>query len=300
MYDDLFWFFARELGGDESSWSLLDRDNGVLRWETYLETHCGIFLLRPPLHRECVYRRAPLNSVEFARTGGDGIHYSFLVLDGHWSELSPVVVTIPGICGGGPSNVVLAADLTEFLRLGIRTGYFALANLVNEDGTIIDPAGIADQEAEGFAEWVEPETEAALRQLAKRYGLKPLTGVAERLAKLQRRYQPMIRQPPPRERASTEDTSRERLLARFRPGDAVIWAKPVGGGFALPVRATVLAVTAKRVTIAAEDPDEMGAGVITRHVSPGSLQPMERGSMGPAPQRDVSEEDSPHRRPSSR
>jgi hypothetical protein len=59
----------------------------------------------------------------------------------------------------------------------------------------------------------------------------------------------------------------------FRPGDAVIWWKVVSGEFAAPVLATVVAVTPKRVTIQAEDPDETGAGLVTRHVSPARLRP---------------------------
>jgi hypothetical protein len=54
----------------------------------------------------------------------------------------------------------------------------------------------------------------------------------------------------------------------FRPGDTVIWWKGAGGGFVAPVLATVTAVTAKRVAIQAEDPDETGAGLVTRYVKP--------------------------------
>jgi hypothetical protein len=59
----------------------------------------------------------------------------------------------------------------------------------------------------------------------------------------------------------------------FRPGDAAIWWKDAGGGFVAPVSATVVAVTAKRVTIQAMDPDDTGAGLVTRHVSPARLEP---------------------------
>lgn len=59
----------------------------------------------------------------------------------------------------------------------------------------------------------------------------------------------------------------------FRPGDEVIWLKDAGGGFVFPVLATVVAVTPKRVTVQADDPDETGEGTVTRHVSPTRLQP---------------------------
>jgi hypothetical protein len=59
----------------------------------------------------------------------------------------------------------------------------------------------------------------------------------------------------------------------FQPGDKVIWLKDTGGGFFWPVLATVVAITAKRVTISADDPDETGAGIVTRSVTPSRLQP---------------------------
>lgn len=59
----------------------------------------------------------------------------------------------------------------------------------------------------------------------------------------------------------------------YQPGDTVIWWKNSGGGFAFPVRAKVVTVTPKRVTISADDPDESGEGVVVRHVSPVRLQP---------------------------
>ena len=49
--------------------------------------------------------------------------------------------------------------------------------------------------------------------------------------------------------------------------------KNVGSGYAFPVVAKVVAVTAKRVTIQADDPDEKGEGIVTRHVNPSSLRP---------------------------
>src|SRR4051794_25007245 len=61
----------------------------------------------------------------------------------------------------------------------------------------------------------------------------------------------------------------------FQPGEEVIWLKNIGG-FVMPVLATVIAITSKRVTITASDPDEKGEGVVTRHVQAASLQPKER------------------------
>src|SRR4051794_29934644 len=55
----------------------------------------------------------------------------------------------------------------------------------------------------------------------------------------------------------------------FKPGDRVVWWKQTpGGGSVAPVLATVLAVTAKRVKIEAEDEE----GKVVRHVLPRSIE----------------------------
>jgi hypothetical protein len=64
-----------------------------------------------------------------------------------------------------------------------------------------------------------------------------------------------------------------RMALLFHPGDNVIWLKQVAGDFVFPVKATVLAVTAKRVKIEADDPEE---GKLIRHVAPSSLQAHEQ------------------------
>jgi hypothetical protein len=73
----------------------------------------------------------------------------------------------------------------------------------------------------------------------------------------------------------------------FRPGEEVIWLKNVCG-FVTPVLARVVAVTPKRVTIAADDPDEKGEGVVTRHVHPVNLQPKGEGDPRRRPARGAS------------
>jgi hypothetical protein len=65
----------------------------------------------------------------------------------------------------------------------------------------------------------------------------------------------------------------------FRPGDTVIWLRNAGGGFVFPVQATVVAVTPKRITITADDPDDKGEGIVTRHVSPARLQVQLEGAV---------------------
>ena len=55
----------------------------------------------------------------------------------------------------------------------------------------------------------------------------------------------------------------------FKPGDRVVWWKQTpGGGYVCPVLSTVLAVTAKRIKIEAEDE----GGKVIRHVMPRSIE----------------------------
>jgi Calcium binding len=55
----------------------------------------------------------------------------------------------------------------------------------------------------------------------------------------------------------------------FKPGDRVVWWKQTpGGDYVFPVLSTVLAVTAKRIKIEAEDEE----GKVIRHVLPRSIE----------------------------
>jgi len=57
---------------------------------------------------------------------------------------------------------------------------------------------------------------------------------------------------------------------QFHPGDVAIWWKRIPGGpYVYPIKVTVLAVTSKRVKVAAED----DGTYVTRFVPPESLQP---------------------------
>lgn len=72
------------------------------------------------------YDQTPRNSVTFASTGGDGVHYGFLLRGSAIDEGSPVVMTVPM---ADQPNRVVGRDLRHFLGLGMRSGYFALEQL---------------------------------------------------------------------------------------------------------------------------------------------------------------------------
>jgi len=59
------------------------------------------------------------------------------------------------------------------------------------------------------------------------------------------------------------------MSSDFKPGDAVVWLKRIPGGeYVYPVSAVVIAVTAKRIKIEADDDGRM----LIRYVPAESLQ----------------------------
>jgi len=82
------------------------------------------------------YNPTPKNTVVFAGTGGDGVHYSILPLN---TEIQPVVMTVPMNFGGyiNEFNWILGENLNEFLSLGYYNGWFTLEQLCyNKDEAI--------------------------------------------------------------------------------------------------------------------------------------------------------------------
>lgn len=90
----------------------------------------GLILNSQPQHGG--YWCTPINSVAFAGTGGDGVHFSFLVQDGKVTEKSPIVMTVPE--PSDTPNSIVGEDLFDFLCLGYHRGYFALATLPSDTG----------------------------------------------------------------------------------------------------------------------------------------------------------------------
>lgn len=119
------------------------------------------------------YWCSPRNSLEFASTGGDGNHFSFMIIDGQVSDASPVTMTYPA---GGVPNVIVGKNLHEFLCLGVETGYFVLENISLKRELAPDP-DMSDRQR------------SLLRRLAKRFDLRPWKDVKSRLRRLREKYQ---------------------------------------------------------------------------------------------------------------
>ena len=87
-------------------------------------------ILRRPLKKE-LYESSPKHARTFAVTGGNGVHFSLLQVNGEITDLSPVVMTVP--MNFGNENLIVGQDLEDFLSLGCQVGYSFLELLTYGD-----------------------------------------------------------------------------------------------------------------------------------------------------------------------
>jgi hypothetical protein len=131
-------------------------------------------LIVGPLDVTHLYQATPINTVTFASTGVNGVHFGFLAEPDTALDNCPVVMTVP--LAAEPNHVV-GATLHEFLSLGCRQGWAFLEQLAH------DP--------EWTTQWYQ-ETESAVFRLAdpfsRRLGLTPWPDVTRRLGELAREY----------------------------------------------------------------------------------------------------------------
>jgi hypothetical protein len=156
-------------------------------WDTTFES-IGLFLTAPPHHGG--YFCTPVNSLEFASTGGDGVHYSLLAIEGAYSDVSPVIMTVPMSMCDTP-NLVVGENLKEFLALGCRFGYFCLEQLV------YDPdATLAELETRRFDPDIGETERLLLNKISSHFNIAPWADPRRRLQELASRYAPSILLPP--------------------------------------------------------------------------------------------------------
>ena len=132
-------------------------------------------VLHPSVER-APYRSTPRNSLTFASTGGDGVHFGFLLVEDVHIEDSPIVMTVP-VSFKRP-NVVVGRDLVDFLALGCRRGFSELEGL----------AYGWRSEAIARYESVEPARAhhaVPLDALSKEFALQPWKHVEATLARLE-------------------------------------------------------------------------------------------------------------------
>lgn len=142
----------------------------------------GLRLQLPPERWD--YHCTPLNSVTFASTGGDGVHFGFLEVQGCAS--SPVVMTIPL---SDINNVIIGEGLFEFLCLGVGRGYFALEELAyNREAAAALLNGEVDEE-------MDSDEVRLLHLLRQEFRLEPWPEVEGRLHALEQKYAAAIQLP---------------------------------------------------------------------------------------------------------
>jgi hypothetical protein len=137
------------------------------------------------------YDMTPRNAAPFVTTGGNGCHYSLLMLEDRPPEHYPIVLTVPMALHEDKSryNHIVGEDLGEFLNLGCYFGYFALEGLAfdNLHGETILDLGNAHPLGD---EW--PERLELLAELRQRFDLKPWPDVAGRLRQLKKQYYDLL------------------------------------------------------------------------------------------------------------
>lgn len=169
-------------------WELAEqngRENGTEADLTF--EPIGLWLLRTDDQDR--YSSTPVNSFTFARTGGDGVHYGLLLMDGEVTDESPVVMTVP--CMPEEGNLIVGENLWDFLRLGCRHGYFDIEQLLYQSEVTVrileDRAPVGE---------IRPEERALLDLLTTTFSLTPWEGVGERLEELNRRFMSSVQLPP--------------------------------------------------------------------------------------------------------
>lgn len=131
------------------------------------------------------YWCSPRNGRAFARTGGDGDHYSLLIRNGAIDETSPVVLTMPA----SGEQFVVGESLYDSLCFGLHGGFFAVLS-GNEEPTI-------EVDGHWFNSHVKKFAQDVLFLMMRELSLKPWPRETrqERFAELQKRFLPMVQVP---------------------------------------------------------------------------------------------------------
>jgi hypothetical protein len=150
----------------------------------------------------CFHWCTPINTLAFAHTGGEGVHFSFLVDEGKITEHSPIVITIPS--PGDQPNYIGGASLFDFLCLGFHRGYFALETAnTNRFFEAYSSGKWPLSQVEGRPpdwDWavgygVNEHQRQLLDFLIAELGLSPWNDLRRKFQQLQKRYLPLLKMP---------------------------------------------------------------------------------------------------------
>jgi hypothetical protein len=172
----------------------------------------GLYLQRPLSNLG--YNSTPINTSTFATTGGDGVHYGLLHLNGEVRDNSPIVMTIPMMFEKG--NLIVGGNLSDFLCLGCQVGYFDLEQMVYDEKEAVRNIGHPQTWAEEIKTWIDENEaygfDAAARSIGRfveivrqrrelldvltsEFSLKPWPQVQARLDELNTTYLPTLKLP---------------------------------------------------------------------------------------------------------
>lgn len=158
------------------------------------DRYIGLNLIDPPRHyRDCgtvLYspQTTPSNAIAFASTGGDDVHFSLVQHGRILGDHSPVVMTVPmGGEGVRAINVILGANVHEFLCLGCEHGYFDLEQL------FYDRASTIAQLSSRPRNDCHKEAAATLAVYRQELGLTPWKDIGSRLQELEDQFRDILR-----------------------------------------------------------------------------------------------------------
>ena len=150
--------------------------------------YCGLLLEIPPV-RDYIDWSTPRNALTFATTGGDSVHYSYLVNERLPEGVCPIVLTLP--CADAQSFVI-AENFQEFFDYGYYVGWFSLEQLYYEEE---EGAAYFRQASSTFGDIGTEQ----LPLLHKALNMKPVPPTLERFAELHDKYHALLDIPPPPE-----------------------------------------------------------------------------------------------------
>ena len=145
------------------------------------------------------YWCTPENSLEFGGTGGDGVHFSLVQINGTVTEESPVVMTVPANSGEPQdANAIVGNSLINFLRFGLLRGYFAMEQLVYQRDLTLKVYSSAEWEPTEQAHYsvgfgVDESKKQVMELVAKALNVTPLSYTSQECETLQKQYMPILK-----------------------------------------------------------------------------------------------------------
>ncbi|MDW7694496.1 hypothetical protein R9C00_07075 [Flammeovirgaceae bacterium SG7u.111] len=135
------------------------------KWFNHVD-YCGLIPIRPLENYN--YFCTPKNSMTFATTGGEGVHFGFITEGNSEINDGPIVMTVPM---SNKNNIIVAESFEEFLSLGYHVGWFAIEQLSYDEGDTIKYYSKPDSETTDkerlFLEIIRDELKIKFEPLSK-------------------------------------------------------------------------------------------------------------------------------------